>query len=124
LVDLFVDSYALVAYLEGNPRYVRIFGRKSLATSSMNLLEVYSTLLRKLTRDEARAITMGFIPIVVPLPPDLAYAAGDYRHAMRSAKKDCSYIDAWGYAGARHLGIKFLTGDPAFKGEENVEFVR
>jgi hypothetical protein len=43
---------------------------------------------------------------------------------MAAQKLNYSYIDAWGYCAAEALGIRFLTGDPVFKGLENVEFVR
>jgi len=124
LPDLFADSYALVAFLEGNERYLRIFRRNSIATSSLNLLEVYATLLRRLDRAESRELTAGIVSMIVPIPPEVAFAAGEFRLMMRSQERDCSYIDAWGYAAAQHLGIPFLTGDPSFRGVENVEFVR
>jgi len=124
LADLFADSYALVALLEGNERYVRIFRRKVIVTSSLNLLEVYSTLLRRFDRDESRELTAGITSMIAPVPSEVAYAAGEFRQFMRSQRRDCSYIDAWGYASARHFGIPFLTGDPAFRNVEMVEFVR
>jgi predicted nucleic acid-binding protein len=124
LADFLADSYALVAFLEGNERYVRIFHRKRLATTALNVLELYATLLRRLDTAQAREKSAAFLPLAVPVPSDVALAAGDFRHRMRAMKKDCSYIDSWGYATARHLGIPFLTGDPAFRGVAHVEFVR
>jgi len=124
LADFLADSYALVAFLEGNDRYGRIFRRKTLATTALNVLEVYATLLRRLERAEARDICTGFLPLVVTVPAEVALVAGDFRHLMRSRKRDCSYVDSWGYAAAQQLGIPFLTGDPSFRGIENVEFVR
>jgi len=103
---------------------VRIFRRKLLATTALNVLELYATLLRRLDTAEAREKCAAFLPLAVPVPAEIALTAGDFRHRMRSMKKDCSYIDAWGYAAARHLGIPFLTGDPAFRGIAHVEFVR
>jgi len=124
LPDVFADSYALVALLEGNDRYVRIFRRKDVVTSALNLLEVYSTLLRRLDRAECRELTAGIVSMVVAVPPEVAFAAAEFRQSMRSQKRDCSYIDAWGYATAQHLGVPFLTGDPSFHHLEGVEFVR
>lgn len=124
MVDYLADSYALVAFLEGNDRYEKIFRRKALATTALNVLEVYATLLRRLDRAEAREVCSGFLPLTVPVPDEVAFVAGEFRHLMRSKKKDCSYIDSWGYAASRHLEVPFLTGDPSFRGVENVEFVR
>lgn len=122
--DLFADSYALVALLEGNDRYVRIFRRREVVTSALNLLEVYATLLRRLEQSESRELAAGILAIVVPVPPEVAFAAGEFRQSMRQQKRDCSYIDAWGYASAQELGVPFLTGDPAFRQIAGVEFVR
>jgi uncharacterized protein with PIN domain len=124
LADLFADSYALVALLEGNERYVRIFRRKDVVTSALNLLEVYATLLRRFERTECRELTAGIIPMIVPVAPEVAFVAGEFRQSMQSRKLDCSYIDAWGYAAAQDLGVPFLTGDPAFRDVTGVEFVR
>ncbi len=124
MVDLFADSYALVAVLEGNERYVRIFRRKDVVTSSLNLLEVYATLLRRIDPVESRELASGILAMIVPVPPEVAFIAGEFRQSMRSHRKDCSYIDAWGYAAAGNLGVPFLTGDPAFRGVEGVQFVR
>jgi len=124
LPDLFADSYALVALLEGNERYVRIFRRKEVATSALNLLEVYATLLRRLDPAECRELTAGIVSMVVTVPPEVAFVAAEFRHSMRARRRDCSYIDAWGYAAAQHLGVPFLTGDPSFRHVEGVEFVR
>ena len=124
LPDYFADSYALVAYLEGNPRYVRIFQRKSLCTSALNVLELYGTLLRRLSKGEARASSIPFLPLVRVGTPEVALEAAEFRQRMRVKKRDCSYIDAWGYAMAREIGVPFLTGDPSFKAVQDVEFVR
>ena len=124
MADFLADSYALVAFLEGNERYVGIFRRKSLVTTAMNVLEVYATLLRRIGRGEARELAAGLSSLAVPIPTEVALSAGEFRQSMRSRKRDCSYIDAWGYASAQYLGVPFLTGDPAFRRIEHVEFVR
>jgi predicted nucleic acid-binding protein len=124
LVDYFADSFAFIAHFEGNDRYVRIFERKDLATTALNVLEVYATLLRRVEVDEARRLASALLPHVVEVPPEVAFPAGQFRLEMRRRRKDCSYIDAWGYATSRHLGVPFLTGDPAFRSVDHVSFVR
>ncbi len=124
MTDFLADSYAMVAFLEGNERYVRIFRRKTIATTALNVLEVYAALLRRLDRREARRLSVGFLPIVATVPPEVALSAGEFRQFMRTLKRDCSYIDAWGYAAARHMEVPFLTGDSVFKTIKHVEFVR
>ena len=73
---------------------------------------------------EARDKAMGVLDVLVEVPAEVALPAGEFKREMRTRRRDCSYIDAWGYAAASHLGIPFLAGDPAFKGIPNVEFVR
>jgi hypothetical protein len=124
LADFLADSYALVAFLEGNDRYVRIFRKKAPATTALNVLEVYATLLQRVEVEIAQEVCSGLLPLTVAVPAEVAVIAGDFRHRMRSMKRDCSYIDAWGYATARRLGLPFLTGDPSFRGIDHVEFVR
>lgn len=124
MADLLADSYAFVSLFEGNERYLRIFRHRSVLTTAFNVLEVYSTLLRRIERREARTHALALIRLVSEVPSDVAVRAGEFRQSMRERRRDCSYVDAWGYASARALGCRFLTGDPAFKGLENVEFVR
>jgi predicted nucleic acid-binding protein len=124
LADLFADTYAFFALVDGNPRYVRVFRHKRVSTSALNVLELYATLLRRIDPAEAREIASGVLSCVVPIPSELALPAGEFRNRMRSERRDCSYIDAWGYAAARHLDLPFLTGDPSFRGIDDVEFLR
>lgn len=124
MVDLFADSYAIVALYEGNERYVRIFRRARVVTSAFNVLEVYATLLRRLAPAEAEEKARAILEIVREISPEVALDAAAFRQGMRLRKRDCSYVDAWGYAAAQSLGLPFLTGDPSFKGVPGVEFVR
>ncbi|MCI4352709.1 MAG: PIN domain-containing protein [Thermoplasmata archaeon] len=124
MTDFLADSYAFVGLFEGNERYVRIFRHRSVVTTALNVLEVYATLLRRIERKEARSHALALIRLVCEIPSEVAIAAGEFRQTMRDRHRDCSYIDAWGYASAQALGVRFLTGDPGFKGLENVEFVR
>ena len=43
---------------------------------------------------------------------------------LKHKKRDLSMTDCIGYAIAKRLGIKFLTGDKEFKDFENVEFIK
>ena len=124
MAELFADSYAIVALFEGNERYARIFRRGGVVTSAFNVLEIYATLLRRLAPAEAEEKARAVLEIVRDIPAEVALDAARFRQELRARKRDCSYVDAWGYAAARSLGMPFLTGDPAFKGITGVEFVR
>ena len=124
MADLLADSYAFLALIEGNDRYKAIFERRNFVTTAMNVVEVYSALLRRMEPAAARELARTMLSSVVEVPPETALAAAEFRRRMRESGMECSHIDAWGWAAAKALGRKFLTGDPAFKGVENVEFVR
>jgi predicted nucleic acid-binding protein len=120
----FLDTYAMIEYLRGNPNYSKYFSNTDLSTSIMNLAELYFLVLRE--HDEEKA--------------DKAYSA--FRHYQKAIEEqdvrngmklrlrvkldniDISYADAIGYAMSEHLGALYLTGDSAFKKLPNVEFVK
>ena len=59
---------------------------------------------------------------LVPIDLDVIPAAMDFKLANKA--KRVSYADAIGYQLAKKYGVKFLTGDRAFKGLANVDFVK
>jgi predicted nucleic acid-binding protein len=124
LVEYFADSYAFFARAEGNPRYIRIFQRGEIVTSALNVLEVYSVMLTRIPEDEARRHASACFHFVVGVPEDTALPAAEFKRRMLREGRDCSTVDAWGYAASVRLGRRFLTGDGHFKGVANVAFVR
>lgn len=124
LPSLFADSYAFIAFLEGNERYGRLFRRGGLVTSALNVQEVYAILLQRIAREEATSFARSMLSYVAGIPPEVALEAAVFKRRMAGEKRECSHIDAWGYAAAVALKRKFLTGDSAFKRLTNVEFVR
>ena len=121
---MLADSYAYLAIVEGNERYRCIFQRGGIVTTALNVVEVYGALLRRMDKAEALAFSTALLSSIVDVPPETALRAAEFRRRMTSEKRQCSHIDAWGFCAALALGLKFLTGDPVFKGLENVEFVR
>lgn len=124
MAELLADSYAFLAFAEGNERYRSILSRGGFVTTALNVLEVYTALMRRMDHHDAREFARGMLSNVADAPPETALEAAEFRRKMLGAGKECSHIDAWGWAAAKALGRRFLTGDPAFKGVENVEFVR
>jgi len=122
--QILADSYAYLALVEGNERYRRIFQRGGIFTTAMNVVEVCGALLRRMPPDDAIAFSSSILSTVVDVPTEVAIAAAQFRRKMASEGHKCSHIDAWSYCAASALGLRFLTGDPVFKGLENVEFVR
>jgi hypothetical protein len=124
LAEFLADSFAFIAHFEGNPRYVRIFSTAAILTTAMNVVEIHSTLLRRVDPEKALVFSKLALAKVIDVPSEVAIRAAEFKRKMTLQKLNCSHIDAWGYCAAQALRMKFLTGDPVFKGLENVEFVR
>lgn len=124
MARLLADSYALIELLGGNPRYVPIFRSADVVTTALNVVEVYSALLQRVSREEAETDARACLARVVEVPHATALRAAEFRAEMHGRKRNCSHVDGWGYAASEILGRKFLTGDEAFRGLPNVEFVK
>lgn len=117
---LYFDTYALVERQKGNESY-RPYAEAPIFTHQMNLYELAAALLRDFpearVRDEVRLLN----PNLIDADTDDLFAAARFRatHATRRM----SHVDALGYVLARKHGMRFLTGDKAFKGIDGVEHV-
>lgn len=124
MTDFLADSYAFIELFGGNPRYVELFRSSAVGTTAMNVVEVYYALLRRISPADAQSHARSMLPIVLEVPHEAALRAGEFRAEMIGRKRNCSHVDAWGYASAAALHRRFLTGDEAFRGLPNVEFVK
>ncbi len=59
---------------------------------------------------------------LLEITDDVVFEAMQFR--LQHKKKDLSYADSIGYVLAQRHGLRFLTGDRAFQGMDNVAFVR
>ena len=119
----FYDTYALVEIINGNPNYLNYTNFKMI-TTKLNLLELYSNLLRNSNEEKAEYYYNLYSINCVNINDDIIKEAVRLWILMRKKAKRPSYIDCIGYIIARKLKIKFLTGDKEFKDMQNVEFVR
>jgi hypothetical protein len=131
LGELLADTYAFVEALSGNPRYERILRSPAVVTTANNVQELhYALCIRGVPQEEADRIAGGALARVVEVPASVALDASRTRVASNDAQRRArsklrmSHVDAWGYAAAQALGLKFLTGDPIFRKLPGVEFVR
>lgn len=121
----FLDTYALMEYLAGNKSYQKYFSSDNQQkTTILNLMELYFHVLQDAGEDSAENSYTEFRQFTVPLADDDVKNAMKFRLRSRSKHLDISYTDAVGYTVARSLGLKFLTGDEAFRSLDNVEFVK
>ena len=120
-MNYFFDSYALMEVLFGNKEYAERTTGAGMVTSSANLLEVHYHLTVRRGKHDADLAYATFKEAIAEIEEDDVKNASVFRAANR--KKNLSFIDCLGYAMAKRRGMRFLTGDKAFKGMENVEFV-
>lgn len=121
----FLDTYALMEYLGGNKAYLKYFSSDNQQkTSLLNLMELYFHVLQDADEDMADDSYTQFKQFTVPLTDEVLKNAMKFRLRSRSRHLDISYTDAVGYNISKSLGLKFLTGDEAFKSLEDVEFVK
>src|SRR3989344_8441961 len=110
----FYDSYPIIEYINNiNPRFFSYFQEHEGILTLLNLLEVYYIVLRDLGKPQADVAFNTLYPAVVEPSKETIKRAMEFRLAHK--KLDLSYADCLGYQIALDRGIKFLTGDRAFK---------
>ena len=98
------------------------FADKKIRISFLNLLELTYILINNQGLEEAKNKFPIFKQFVMETPDDTVLQAMNVRATHK--KKNLSYADCLGYCLALHFRLIFLTGDEAFKGMPNVEFVK
>ena len=119
----FFDTYALLEIFYGNERYWKYLDEE-VVTTRLNLMEVYYHLLREQGEDVAARYYDETVGYAVSFDDEDIKEAMRFRLKLKTAGKNLSFVDALGYGIAKKLGIKFLTGDRAFEGMDNVEYVK
>jgi len=119
---VFLDTYAIMEVDKGNPAY-KEYSLKPIdaMTTIFNLIDVYFIYLKRFGETEADRIYENVKPMVMAIDDFIVKEAMKFK--LKYPKKRYSIADCIGYLTALKYGAKFLTGDYAFKGLENVEFV-
>ncbi len=118
----FYDSYAIIEYLQNNPRFQSYFEEHTGILTLLNLLEIYYSVLNEVGEEKADLVLNELYPLRIEPSPKIIKKAMQFKKQHK--KLDLSYADCLGYCLALERGIKFLTGDNQFKGREKVEFVK
>lgn len=118
----FFDTYALFEIVEGNENYRRFSKEVVIITTKMNLYELHYRLLQEFGYKFANTIFDKFSDRCINISDEDIKKASEMKHKLKKLKM--SYVDALGYAISMTRGIKFLTGDNAFKDLSGVEFVK
>ena len=125
-----LDSYSLIAYLEGGPgtdNMIEMFqaardSGRDLLLSVVNWGEVYYITLREVGRERAEAVAhlISTLPIeLVPADLELTKLA-----AQLKATKKMSYADCFAAALAKLRRAELVTGDEEFRQVEGEIKVR
>ena len=117
----FFDSYAFFEIIKENKSYGK-YASSKVATTKLNLFELYRGFLKDKNQDLAEISFNKYFQFVVDFDEEVIKEAAKLKIELN--KRDVSMTDCIGYCLAKQLGIKFLTGDSAFEGMDNVEFVR
>ncbi|MHB2035427.1 MAG: PIN domain-containing protein [Nitrososphaerales archaeon] len=120
----FYDSYAVLAYTSGNVAYKEYFEESDGVLTKLNLLEIFYRALEEYDLKVASDILGSFYKFLIDFDDDDIASSMKLRLDLKRKSLDISYADSLGYFISRKLGIKFLTGDPAFEKLKGVEFVR
>jgi ribonuclease VapC len=119
--DIVLDSHALLAYLEDEPGADVVqeilsqseAGKKQALMTSVNLGEVYYSLIRTHGGDKARKLldVIDQLPLeILAADRELALTAGELK-----AKNAVAFADCFSAALAAKHSCPVVTGDPEFK---------
>jgi hypothetical protein len=117
----FYDSYAVLAYLSDNPGYSTYFEKNTGVLTRLNLMEIHYAIFRVHGARAAHEVLEAYSALEIDFSLPDVEAAMKLRYELRNLGLSCA--DALGYHISRKEGMKFLTGDRAFVGLPNVEFV-
>jgi len=121
MVNYFFDTYALIEITKNNPNYLK-FIEEIIVTTRFNLAELIYIILSEKGEPSAKQAFAKFRGAEIDVSDDVLFKAMLFR--FKNKKKNLSYVDCIGYIFALENNLKFLTGDDAFEGMENVEFVK
>ena len=118
----FYDSYALIEYFKHNSHFDSYFEEHTGLLTSLNLVEVYYSLLNEAGKAKADSMFETLYPLMVEPSKETLKRAMLFRFMHKKKKLSCA--DCIGYGVAKERNIKFLTGDEQFRNIDNVEFVK
>ncbi len=119
----FFDTYALIEISNQNPKYRNYtINPIEAGTTIFNIMELHFYYLKNFGEEEAERIYNLVSSLLISTDDDIIKDANKFK--LANLKKRFSFTDCIGYVASLKLNLKFVTGDYAFKGLENVEFVK
>ncbi len=126
MTEYFLDTYALQEIEEGSENYLVFSTELGIATTKLNLMELYHNYYKLKGLNDAERAFKHFKDFCADINDETLKEAAIMRAELKAKSKssNLSYVDCIGYVLAKKLKIKFLTGDREFERMENVEFVK
>ena len=122
-MQYFLDTYAIIEIARKNPDYKDYtLSPIDAGATIFNLMELHFYYLKNFGNEEAEKIYNLAMPLIINTDDGIIKDANKFK--LANLKKRFSFTDCIGYVAALKLNLKFVTGDYAFKGLENVEFVK
>jgi len=118
----YFDTYALIEIGKGNTNYKEYKDNIKIVLNKFNIMELCYFLIRERREQEIKEIFDKLSKFHIDPSDELYLEAAKMKHSYK--EKKLSYIDCLGYCIAKHLKIRFLTGDEKFKNLQNVEFIK
>ena len=119
----FLDTYAIIEIAIDNPNYRKyVLEHDEAITTIFNLAEVHFYYLKHYGQKEADKIYEIVRKFLAPIDEFILKEANNFK--LIHLKKRFSFADCVGYVTSLKFRLKFVTGDYAFKGFANVEYVR
>ena len=122
--EVLADTYALFAAVDGAKSYKGLFVDGGIVTTALNLVEFAYGMHRRGFSENLGDLLPPLLDVVVEPGRQVVAEAAQFKIDRLAAGARCSFVDAWGYATARSLGLPFLTGDEDFRGVPGVKFVK
>ena len=122
-MQCFLDTYALIEIATQNPKY-RNYSINPIeaGTTIFNIMEIHFYYLKNFGNEEAEKIYNLITPLLISTDDNIIKDANKFK--LLHLKKRFSFADCIGYITSLKINAKFITGDYAFKGFDNVEFVK
>lgn len=114
------DTYAIMEILRGNPNYLK-YNDEDVIINKF----IYAEMCYNLYREKqilAKEYITKYSKFINSVKPEWIDEAMKFR--LKWKDRNVSITDCVSYIMAKHLGIKFLTGDKEFENIDNVEFVK
>ena len=119
-----IDTFAWIEYYLGDDVNLKLLiETKDIATPTLVIAELSDKFIRENENFDEFFKFINSRSKIVPLSAEIAIKSGKFKSEMRKKYKQFGLADAIIYLTAKTNNSKLLTGDPHFKGLDNVEFI-